>query len=154
MVRPALALSAWLALAMPTNAQTADCPVTEDRTSCTRMLACIGNEGVWFDGRSFGRGYGTLAGHTSDGALCTGRWTSSTVLGFGQAEVACDDGFAVTVLFYYQEPYTGTALGRGLGSDGRMVRSWSGLHVLDYLGDDESGTGASLPCGEAPIPIS
>lgn len=150
-----LVLSGGLTAALgPVAAQTADCPTKEGRDSCTRILACFGDEGVWFDGRSYGRGEGTLAGQTNEGTVCTGTWVSENAFGLGQADATCDDGFAVRVFFHYQEPYTGTTLGRGIGNDGRVVRSWSGLHVLDYLDDADGLGGAVLPCGEAPIPIS
>lgn len=136
------------------SAQTPDCPTAPGQESCARVLACFGDEGVWFDGRSYGRGEGTLAGQTSEGALCSGTWVSDNGFGLGQADATCDDGFAVRVFFFYQDPYTGTTLGRGIGTDGRIVRSWSGLHVLDYLDDGNSPDGALLPCGAAPIPIS
>lgn len=154
MVREGMIAMALGLAAAPLVAQTRDCPTKDGRDSCTRVLACIGDAGVWFDGRSFGRGDGTLAGQTNEGTVCTGTWVSENVLGMGQADVTCDDGFAVRVFYYYQEPYTGTALGRGIGNDGRVVRSWSGLHVLDYLDDNDSPEGALLPCGERPIPIS
>lgn len=158
MVRRSLAfflvLSGGLAAATaPAVAQTADCPTTEGRDSCTRILACFGYEGVWFDGRSYGRGEGTLAGQTNEGTICTGTWVSENAFGVGQADATCDDGFEVRVFFYYQEPYTGTTLGRGIGNDGRIVQSWSGLNVLDYL-DDGGSVGATLPCGAVPIPVS
>ena len=153
MVRHGLA-AILIAVGGTAAAQTADCPVAQDATSCARVLACIGEEGIWFDGRAYGRGAGTLAGETNAGAVCTGTWVSRNAMGLGQADVACDDGFAVRVIYFYQDAWTGTALGRGIGSDGRLVRSWSGLHVLDYLGAGARPDGARLPCGAIDIPDS
>lgn len=124
----------------------APCETTDDQGNCVRILACIGREGRWFQGRSFGRGAGTLAGTISDGAACNGEWVESNRMGVGQADVSCDDGMAVRVFFTYQERFTGTTIGRGLSNRGEMVKAWSGLHVLDYL-EEETGKPNALPCG-------
>lgn len=128
------------------------CPMTDDQSNCVRILACIGDKGLWFNGRALGRGTGTLAGLVNNGAVCEGTWTSRNVLGLGQADVSCDDGMQVTVYYTYQEEYTGTAIGRGRNNRGEWVKAWSGLHVLEYL-ERETGE-VALPCGEASIPIS
>lgn len=147
-----LCLAAW-PLAAPASEPT-ECRLTDDRTSCTRVLACIGDQGRWFNGRAMGRGEGTLAGTISDGTICAGTWTERNIFGAGQADVACDDGMTVTVIYFYQEPYTGTAIGRGIASTGVGVKSWSGLHVLDYLKQETGLPHATLPCGAFDIPIS
>jgi hypothetical protein len=104
-----------LVTASPVFASDALCPLTDDGGNCVRILACIGDQGRWFHGRAFGRGEGALAGVISDGAQCTGDWTSSNALGAGQADVICDDGMTVRVI-YYQDAYTGSALGTALGT--------------------------------------
>lgn len=129
------------------------CPLTHEQTNCVRVLACYGTQGMWFHGRSFGRGEGTLAGLRSDGAACAGTWTARNAFGLGQADVACDDGDTVTVIYTYQEEYTGTAIGYGRSASGQMVQAWSGLHVLDHLRDSGMPDGTLL-CGPTSIPMS
>jgi hypothetical protein len=132
----------------------AECPLTDDQTSCSRVLACFGEAGRWFEGRAVGRGLGSVAGTTNDGVTCTGVWTSENGEGQGEARASCDDGLSVTVITTYQDYYTGTAIGQGVASTGVPVTSWSGLHVLEFL-SRESATGRpALPCGPADIPIS
>lgn len=165
---PHLCLMALLACATPGHANTIGplrpldapppqalpaCETTNAQNNCVRLLACIGREGRWFSGRSFGRGAGTLAGTTNDGVACTGDWISRNRLGVGQADVSCDDGMAVRVFFTYQEHYTGTTIGRGLSNTGAFVKAWSGLHVLDYL-EEETGKVNTLPCGPDDVLIS
>ena len=133
---------------------TTDCPLTDDQTSCSRVLACFGEAGRWFEGRAVGRGLGTVAGTTNDGVTCSGVWTSENGDGLGEAQVTCDDGVSVTMISTYQDYYTGTAIGQGVASNGVAVTSWSGLHVLEFLAR-ESATGTpALPCGPVDIPIS
>jgi hypothetical protein len=140
-----LAASAW--------AETL-CDLTDDQTSCSRVLACFGTEGRWFEGRAFGRGAGTVAGVVNDGVSCSGTWTSENGQGRGEAWVTCDDGMTVTVTTEYQDHYTGTAIGQGVANTGAAVTSWSGLHVADFLRRESGTPQAVLPCGPQDIPIS
>lgn len=152
---PALALLGQTAIAQ--DAPVTDgtlCPLTDDNSSCTRVLACIGDEGRWFHGRSFGRGSGWLTGTTDDGVTCTGNWVSQNTFGLGQADVTCSDGMAVTVYYFYQDPYTGTATGRGLSNRGDLVQSWSGTHVLSNFAQGRPTAQARLRCGAHDIPLS
>jgi hypothetical protein len=142
-----------VALAMPVRAETL-CELTDTQTSCSRVLACFGTEGRWFEGRAFGRGLGTVAGTVNDGVSCAGTWTSENGDGYGEAWVTCDDGMSVTVISDYQDHYTGTAIGQGVANTGAVVRSWSGLHVLDFLRREGGSAGAVLPCGVHEIPVS
>lgn len=130
------------------------CEMTDDQANCNRIIACIGTEGRWFHGRAFGRGEGTLSGVISDGVACKGDWVSRNRFGFGQADVSCSDGMTVTVIYYYQDEYTGTALGKGLSSTGEAVESWSGGHVLSYFRKDGPTDDASLRCGSHDILLS
>ncbi len=157
------ALTIAVSMAAPLAAQAQDvthapaCPMTGDQANCVRVLACIGMEGLWFNGRAFGQGAGTVAGLLSDGAECVGRWKSRNVLGLGQADVTCDNGLQVTVYYYLQDSYTGTVLGNGRTNRGELVRAWSGDKVLEYLSDPDHPEGENrvfLPCGSEPIPIS
>lgn len=119
-----------------------------------RILACIGDQGRWLYGRALGRGQGSLTGQISDGATCQGEWTSRNVLGLGQADVTCSDGMQVTVIYFYQDEYTGTARGQGISNRGDKVLAWSGAHVLDYFRNGRPDGTAALRCGEHDIPIS
>ena len=130
------------------------CDLTDDQTSCSRVLACFGTDGRWFEGRAFGRGTGTVAGMVSDGVSCSGTWTSGNGQGRGEAWVTCDDGMTVTVTTEYQDHYTGTAIGQGVANTGAVVKSWSGLHVADFLRREGNTPQAVLPCGPQDIPIS
>lgn len=148
---PALALLATQALAQDAPQL---CPLTDDSSSCTRVLACIGDDGRWFHGRSFGRGSGWLTGVVDDGVTCTGNWVQQNAFGLGQADVSCSDGMTMTVYYFYQDHYTGTTTGRGLSSTGQVVQSWSGNHVLAYFKGDRPTDTASLRCGAHDIPLS
>ena len=143
-----------LLLALPVQAQDALCPLTEDQSNCVRILACIGEEGRWFHGRAFGRGEGTLAGVINDGPQCQGTWTSRNLFGTGQADVTCDDGMEVTVIYFYQDEFTGTAQGQGITNRNEPVQAWSGENVLSYFRDGKPTAEARLRCGEFDIPIS
>ena len=149
---PALA---FYAAALPVFSETLDaCVMTDDQSDCVRVIACIGDKGRWFQGRSFGRGTGTLAGRINDGIICSGSWTSSNAFGLGQADVKCSDGMTASVIYYYEDSYSGTAIGRGYSSDGQLIESWSGEHVLDYFRDGSPDAEAILKCGDYGIPIS
>jgi len=165
MPSPVVPVSLFVALALSAPLRAEDAPITlappcattDDQNDCVRILACIGSEGNWFNGRAFGRGSGTLAGRTAFGAQCVGRWRSRNAMGLGQADVQCDDGMEVTVLYYLQDDYTGTAIGNGRTNRGEFVRAWSGLNVLEYLRDRSAPEGENqvfLPCGSQPIPMS
>ncbi|MFM2390212.1 MAG: hypothetical protein RLZZ437_1767 [Pseudomonadota bacterium] len=140
---------------LPAAAQEAAlCPMTDDQANCVRVLACVGEQGRWFHGRAFGRGEGTLAGVVNDGVTCQGTWTSRNAMGLGQADVVCDDGATIRVIYFYQDEYTGTAIGRGESDTGDLVQSWSGEHVLEYFRDGDPSAQAVLKCGAQDIPIS
>jgi len=140
-------------LAVPVAAQTQR-DLTDDQTSCSRVLACFGTEGRWFEGRAFGRGTGTVAGIVSDGVSCSGTWTSENGQGRGESWITCDDGMTATVSTGYQDHYTGTTIGQGVANTGVAVTSWSGLHVADFLRRESDRPQAALPCGAQDIPIS
>ncbi len=131
------------------------CDMTSDETSCSRVVACIGVEGKWFNGRAFGRGNGVLEGQLSTGAHCTGRWMQRNQMGLGQADVACDDGMTTTVLYTYQDAYTGTAIGFGSTNHDEPVEAWSGQHVLAYFqNEDRENPVITMQCGLTSIPLS
>ena len=131
---PTTMLFALLVFPQNLSAQSAThCPMTADDANCVRVVACIGDEGVWFNGRAFGRGEGKFSGATSDGLMCNGTWMSRNVFGLGQADVLCEDGRQGRVFYTYQDEYTGTAVGQGAMHSGEKIKIWSGTNVLEYL---------------------
>ena len=143
-----------LVAASPVFAEPDLCPMTDDGSNCVRILARIGEQGRWFHGRAFGRGTGTLAGVMNDGVTCAGDWVSRNAFGTGQASVVCDDGLSVTVIYFYQDEYTGTAIGQGISNREDAVQSWSGEHVLDYFRGGVPSAEAVMKCGSFDIPMS
>ena len=125
--------------------------IPSDQSSCVRVLACVGDEGVYFDGAARGWDTGTVTGFMSDGTDCTGTWTSGGMGGTGLSSLTCDGDLTADVIYYSQDNDTGTVIGRGRDSLGRSLKVWSGLNVLAYL--SESGEPA-LPCTTGSIPIS
>ncbi|MDA7423759.1 hypothetical protein [Thalassococcus lentus] len=121
--------------------------------SCARILACIGVDGLYFDGGAFGWDTGVVLGSRSDGVPCAGEWRSGGLFGSGTAKMECEDGLTVGAIYYSQDSETGTALGRGSDNLGRGIIAWSGENVLKYLTPDGRPS-AELPCGPTPIPIS
>ena len=130
------------------------CENTRDANNCTRVLACVGQEGLWLDGQVRGWNSGTLAVQRNDGVVCAGTWAAGDgPLGSGTARVECNDGTTARVIYFNQDGETGTAIGRGMDSKGRQIRAWSGKNVLKYLGDGKVEA-ARLPCSDAPLPMS
>lgn len=119
--------------------------------NCVRVLACVGDRGLWFDGQARGWDAGTLAGAISDGTGCAGTWNSQGFLGTGFAELTCEDGVKITAIYTAQDPETGTAIGSGRDSLGRAIQAWSGRHVLEFL-SDQTGE-PQLPCTAQAIPL-
>lgn len=130
-----------------------NCPLTRDSDNCVRVLACFGEEGLWFHGRAYGWGEGQVVGIRSDGIGCAGTWTSRNVFGVGQADVICEDEDGASVIYSVQDDATGTVIGHGRTLSGAPVKAWSGLYVLDYLKKDGTPDG-TLPCGNVQIPMS
>ena len=149
-----LPLACALAPVAPVWAEASLCPMTDDQANCVRILACIGEQGRWFHGRALGRGQGTLAGVVNDGVHCAGTWTSRNAFGTGQANVVCDDGMEATVIYFYQDQYTGTAEGKGISNREEVVTAWSGENVLEYFRDGNPTAQAMLKCGSFDIPLS
>lgn len=133
--------------ALPVAAQ--DCVATGTADNCVRVLACIGDEGLWFDGRAIGWNRGTIAGELSDGSICTGRWAYTGDIA-NETHVSCDNGMEAAVIAIAQDPETGTTIGEGTTADGARVTAWSGRYVTDFLG---AGGTPALPCPESPIPL-
>ena len=129
------------------------CANTRDETNCARTLACIGRQGLWFDGQARGWNEGVLFGQMAYGGVCAGEWAYDGPFNSATASLQCDDGLSANVLYYAQDPETGTGRARGFDSKGRMVRAWTGRNVLAFLTPD-GGDAPELPCTDAPIPMS
>ena len=130
------------------------CENTQDDDNCARLLACVGQDGLWLDGQARGWNTGTLAAQRSDGVVCAGTWAADQgPFGTGTARMECADGTTARAIYYSQDSLTGTAIGRGVDSTGRAIRAWSGQNVLKFLGDGDVNA-AKLPCTDAAIPIS
>jgi len=112
----------------------ADCQnIVGNTGNCVRILACIGENGLYFDGFARGRDAGSLMGHTTAGIQCFGHWRTGGLLGSGSAELTCTDGVTANLIFYTQDSLTGTVIGRGIDSENRVIRAWSGQNVLQFL---------------------
>ena len=133
-------------LPLPALAEGACRPVEGSTKSCSRVLACIGTEGEWFDGRATGWNEGTLDGTLGSGVACTGRW-AYVAGGTAAAELLCEDGLEGTVSYFAQDGATGTGLGYGATTDGRRIEAWTGENVLGFLSGEDGVP--RLPCAPA-----
>ena len=129
------------------------CENTRDGDNCSRVLACMGEDGLWFDGRADGWNAGTLRGRMSDGTTCAGEWGYAWHGMTAWVAFQCDDGRTGRGRYTAQDPETGTGLGRGELSDGTAFRAWTGRNVLDFL-TPEGERRALLPCEGGAVPIS
>lgn len=152
---PALAVCLATNFASAVQAETKlPCEVTPDNTSCSRIFACLGDQGRWFQGRAIGRGHGAFDGTTDDGVACHGVWTNQNDQGAGQADLTCDDGLTGTVTYTLQDGYTGTGIGSGTTNTGEIIDAWTGEHVLEFFRRNSPSAEALLHCGTQSIPIS
>lgn len=124
-----------------------------DKANCVRALACLGSEGVYFDGQVHGWDTGIIIGFLDDGTACNGEWVAGGPQTPGRASMTCDNGVEANVLYHTLNNETGTVIGSGLDNQGREITAWSGEKVLQFLTGPEDDTPV-LPCGPAPIPIS
>lgn len=121
--------------------------------NCVRVLACVGDQGVIFDGQARGWDAGGLTGQMSDGATCSGAWDSNGPMGTGLARLSCSDGTNMDVIYFNQDNITGTVIGQGQDNAGRAIRVWSGENVLQFL-TPQGAFGPALPCVQGDTPIS
>ena len=119
--------------------------------NCVRVLACVGDAGVYFDGQARGWDTGPVRGTMSDGVTCDGTWNSNGPGGTGLASLTCSDTTTLDVIYYSQDNETGTVIGQGRDSAGRYVQVWSGTNVLQFLTKNDQ---PALPCVQGDIPIS
>ena len=124
-----------------------------DTASCSRFLACVGEDGLWIDGQARGWDTGTLTGTASDGTTCTGSWWAVGERAPG-AEMTCSDGSRGWVRYIAQDPESGTGIAAGAMEDGRSIRAWTGENVLAFLREEAGGPEALLPCTPAGVLIS
>ena len=124
-----------------------------EKTNCVRALACIGSDGVYFDGQAHGWDTGILIGFLDDGTPCNGEWVAGGPQTPGRASMICENGVEANVLYHTLNNETGTVIGSGLDNQGREITAWSGEKVLQFLTGPDDDTPV-LPCGPAPIPIS
>lgn len=151
LILPAVFLCANLTT--PANAQGVCNNIPYSQKNCVRVLACVGDAGVTFDGQARGWDTGSVTGTMSDGTACSGTWTSDGPLGTGFATMTCDNTTTIDVLYYSQDGITGTTIGRGTDSTGRPVQAWSGKNVLQFL-TGPGAFGPALPCVQGDIPVS
>ena len=123
-------------------------------SSCSPLIACIPEAGIYFTGRALGWGDGTFAGETNAGFGCTGSWMTRNFLGLGQAVFECDNDLTGAAYFTYQDNATGTVTGSGAMSNGLSVQVWSGHNVRQFLINEQGDVDAQLICGDLPVPIS
>lgn len=135
----------------------ASLPVCEntpyEKSNCVRALACLGSEGVYFDGQAHGWDTGIIIGFLDDGTPCNGEWVAGGPQTPGRASMICENGVEANVLYHTLNNETGTVIGSGSDNQGREITAWSGEKVLQFLTGPEDDTPV-LPCGPAPIPIS
>ncbi|MGB1235816.1 MAG: hypothetical protein ACPG5U_08790 [Planktomarina sp.] len=110
-----------------------DCTLQGDY--CVPVVACIEASSEIFEGRTYGRDRGTVATYSTKGATCSGTW-QRTLFGMGTGAFACDDGRDGTVVFYYLDQSTGTALGRGTTSADEGIQFWAGHNLPTYFGEN------------------
>lgn len=141
----------------PKTDNTSSLPICEnipyDTANCVRALACLGSEGVFFDGQAHGWDTGVVIGFLDDGTSCTGEWVAGGPSTPGRASLQCENGVEANVLYHTLDNETGTVIGSGQDSLGREITVWSGEKVLEFLIDPRDERPV-LPCGLAPIPIS
>ena len=136
------------------NAQDSTCRnVPYSQENCVRVLACVGFNGVYFDGQARGWDDGPVSGQMSTGVTCSGTWTADGPFGAGMGRLQCDNGIDVGVLYHTQDNETGTVIGNGSDSAGQPVEIWSGTNVLEFLTPD-GAISARLPCPDGAIPMS
>lgn len=152
---PAFAFLVGPTFVVPAFAETSlPCEVTPDNTSCSRIFACIGADGRWFQGRAIGRGTGKFDGKTDDGVACHGTWTNNNGDGAGQADMVCNDGMTAVVYYTLQDSYTGTGIGEGTSNTRQTIQSWTGEHVIEFFQRKSPGATALMQCGAHDILIS
>ncbi|WP_420585694.1 hypothetical protein [Ruegeria sp.] len=132
-----------------------DCvPDPSKGANCVPILACLGQDGVYFTGRAVGWNSGTFAGQSSAAFACFGEWLSQGSFGLGEAKITCDNALTGRAFFTYQHPETGTATGLGFLSNGEPFRVWTGFNVEQFLLNEYGDINTADMCKAASKPIS
>ena len=125
----------------------------KDEDNCAQILACIGDNGLWFHDRAIDWNKSTLSGQIIDGATCESEWGQqgwfSRSVG---ATLSCSND-QIGTFRYTADSLIGTGITEGQMNDGASVNAWTGKNVLAYL-TPEGERHALLPCGLTIIPVS
>jgi hypothetical protein len=149
----AIVVMAEIASASPAIDQSCD-QTYQGRDTCSPIVACLGEAGIYFTGRAIGWNTGTFAGETNAGFTCFGQWQLKGFLGLGEATIECDNDLTGAIYFTYQDPETGTAIGIGRLSNGGTVQMWSGHNIRQFLKNESGEVNPRLMCAEVEVPIS
>ncbi len=139
------------ALPLPAMAQDVPCDLYSGAEACVPVLACVGDKGLWFDGRAYGSGPGRIEGVLSDGITCTGTWKARNIFGLGQSDLYCGDRRQARIFYTDRDGSTGTATGGGRSSRGEVIKAWAGDAIGTYLARKNGQE--SLPCAGGDIPL-
>ncbi len=126
------------------------CDHASNKSDCTPVYACIGEQGEWFKGQALGQTKGSITGKLASGANCTGKWNAS---GAGKFDLTCTNGTYMQVYYTENDPATKTAIGQGISMDGRFVQGWSGKDVETFFTDPLSSQRGTLICGSNEVPL-
>ena len=80
----------------------------QNPNNCARVLACLGQDGLYFDGQARGWNEGTIAGQLSTGAVCAGTYEYGGLFGTAKANFECSNGVTGWVIYYAQDEVTNT----------------------------------------------
>lgn len=129
-------------------------PSLPEGGTCKRVLACIGEGGLFFDGQARGDGVGIILGRTSAGVQCSGHWSNADgtdIRGEGRARLKCTDGTRFHLVYDSRDNRDGTQIGVGKDTQGRMIRAWTGDDVLHFF--EEPPHKPVLKCGSLVVPL-
>ncbi len=99
MIRAALPAIILFLAANPTSALGVCKNVPYSQKNCLRVLAYVGDQGLYFDGQAHGWDAGAVYGYLSDDTYCEGNWTSDGPLGMGLSTATCENGVSIEVLY-------------------------------------------------------
>ena len=145
-------LPVTICFAAPVAAETCE-NVPYSQENCVRVLACIGDQGLYFDGEARGWDEGPASGVISNGVTCSGTWTADGPFGAGMGQMTCESGIDIGIIYHTQDNETGTVIGNGSDTLGRPIQIWSGQNILEFLTPD-GAVSPRLPCLSGPIPMS
>ncbi len=132
-----------------------DCPLRQgSMDSCSPIVACMPEDGVYLVGRAIGWDRGTLSGETSTGVQCTGEWSYDGPFGTAFASFDCDDGLSGRVIFHAEDSLTGTGRAIGITNEDTRIDAWAGRAILPYLDRTGRRVDGEMLCGEVPMQLS